>query len=96
MKLHRLAQRMIACAWPNCARFAMRVPRRYRLDTVPDLNKSTAMAATGQTKAAAAVQVKLSSQVYYIDHPDSELVEQLMADALGVADRDAMTGIVRQ
>jgi hypothetical protein len=50
------------------------------------------MAATGQTKAAAAVQVKLLSQGYYIDHPDSELGEQLMADALGVADRDAMNG----
>jgi hypothetical protein len=49
-------------------------------------------AATGQTKAAAAVQVELSSQGYYIDHPDSELGEQLMADALWVADRDAMNG----
>jgi hypothetical protein len=31
-----------------------------------------------------------------IDHPDPELGEQLMADALGVADRDAMHGILRQ
>jgi hypothetical protein len=66
------------------------------VDTVTDLNKSTAMAATGQTKAAAAVQVKLSSHGYYIDHPDSEAGEQLMADALGVADRNAMNGILRQ
>jgi hypothetical protein len=29
-------------------------------------------------------------------HPDPELGEQLMADALGVADRDAMHGILRQ
>ena len=65
-------------------------------DTVIDLNKSTAIAATGLTKAAAAVQVKLSSHGYYIDHPDSEAGEQLMADALGVADRDAMNGIMRQ
>jgi rhamnose utilization protein RhaD (predicted bifunctional aldolase and dehydrogenase) len=33
---------------------------------------------------------------YAIDHPDPELGEQLMADTLGVADRDAMHGILRQ
>jgi hypothetical protein len=66
------------------------------VNTVKDLNKSTAIAATSLTKAAAAVQVKLSSHGYYIDHPDSEAGEQLMADALGVADRDAMNGILRQ
>jgi len=66
------------------------------MDTVPDLNKATAIAATGLTGAAAAVQVKLSSDGFFIDHPDSELGERLMADALGVADRDAMHGILRQ
>jgi hypothetical protein len=66
------------------------------MDTVKNLKKSTAMAATGQTRAAAAVQVKLSSRGYYIDHPDSEAGEHLMAHALGVADRDAMHGIMRQ
>ena len=66
------------------------------MDTRPDLNKSKAMAATRQTKAAAAVQVKFASHGYYIDHPDPELGEQLMADTLGVADRDAMNGVLRQ
>ena len=66
------------------------------MNTRPDLNKSKAMAATGQTKAAAAVQVKFASHGYYIDHPDPELGEQLMADTLGVADRDAMNGVLRQ
>ena len=66
------------------------------MNTRPDLNKSKAMAATGQTKAAAAVQVKFASHGYYIDHPDPELGEQLMADILGVDDRDAMNGILRQ
>ncbi|MGA2289420.1 hypothetical protein [Bradyrhizobium sp.] len=51
---------------------------------------------SGKAKAAAAVQVKLSSHGYHIDHPDSEAGDQLMADALGVADRDAMNGILRQ
>src|SRR5712664_4558313 len=54
------------------------------------------MAATGQSRAAAAPRIKLLSHGYAIDHPDPELGEQLMADALGVADRDAMHGILRQ
>jgi hypothetical protein len=66
------------------------------MDTVPDLNKTTAIAAAVQTRAAAAVQVKLSPHGFAIDHPDPELGEQLMADTLGVADRDAMHGILRQ
>jgi len=66
------------------------------VNTVPDLNKATALAATGQTKAAAAPRIKLLSHGFCIDHPDPELGEQLMADALGVADRDAMHGILRQ
>ncbi len=66
------------------------------MNTVPDLDKATALAATGQTKAAAGVRIKLLSHGFSIDHPDPELGEQLMADALGVADRDAMHGILKQ
>ena len=66
------------------------------MNPVPDLNKATALAATGQTTAASAPQIKLLSHGFCIDHPDLELGEQLMADALGVADRDAMHGILRQ
>src|SRR6202163_2346781 len=66
------------------------------MKTVPDPNKATAIAATGQTMAAAGVRVKLSSLGFSIDHPDPELGERLMADALGVTDRDAMHGILRQ
>jgi hypothetical protein len=66
------------------------------VNTVPDLNKAAALAATGRTKAAAAVRVKLLSHGFSIDHPDSEVGERLMAEALGVADRDAMHGIHRQ
>ena len=64
------------------------------MNTVPDLNKTAANAATGQTKAAAAPRLKLSSRGFSIDHPDPELGEPLMADTLGVADRDAMHGIL--
>jgi hypothetical protein len=66
------------------------------MNPVPDCNKATATAATGQTRAAAAPRVKLSPQGFSIDHPDPEVGEQLMADALGVADRDAMHGLLRQ
>ena len=66
------------------------------MSTVPDRNKATAVAATGRNKAAAAPRIKLSSHGFSIDHPDPELGEQLMADAFGVADRDAMHGILRQ
>jgi len=71
------------------------------VNPVPDLNKATALAATGQTKAATpkaatAPRIKLLSHGFAIDHPDPELGEQLMADTLGVTDRDAMHGILRQ
>ena len=66
------------------------------VNAVPDLNKATALAATGQTEAAAAPRIKLLSHGFSIDHPDPELGERLMADALGVSDRDAMHGILRQ
>jgi hypothetical protein len=73
-----------------------RVPGNIDMNTVPDLNMATAIAATGQTRTAAAPRIKLLSRGFSIDHPDPEVGEQLMADALGVADRDAMHGILRQ
>src|SRR5712671_2282659 len=54
------------------------------------------MAATDQTKVAAAPRIKLLPHGFAIDHPDPELGERPMADALGVSDRDAMHGILRQ
>src|SRR5450631_1925575 len=91
---------MIACALPNRV-LPMRARGDIDVNTVPDLNKATAIAATGRTKAAAAKaaaapRIKLLSHGFCIDHPDPELGERLMADALGVADRDAMHGILRQ
>jgi hypothetical protein len=66
------------------------------MNTAPDLTMSTTIAATDQTKAAAAPRIKLLSHGFSIDHPDPEIGEQLMADTLGVADREAMHGIIRQ
>ena len=58
------------------------------MDTAPDPTISTAIAATDQTKATAAPRIKLLSHGFSIDHPDPELGEQLMANALGATDRD--------
>ena len=66
------------------------------MSTVPDLTKTTASAATRQAEAAAAPRIKLSPQGFCIDHPDPERGGRLMADTLGVADPDAMHGILRQ
>ena len=66
------------------------------MNTGADLDQPTAIAPAPRTKAAAAPRLKLSPRGFAIDHPDPELGEQLMADALGVGDRDAMYGILRQ
>jgi hypothetical protein len=67
------------------------------MNTAPDLAAMpTTITATDPTKAAAAPRIKLLSHGFSIDHPDPELGEQLMADALGVADREAMHGMIRQ
>jgi len=62
----------------------------------PDFTMPTTIAATDQTNLTASPRIKLQSHGFSIDHPDPELGEQLMANALGVADRDAMDGILRQ
>jgi len=97
LKLHRLATAndRLRVAEPR-ALYDARAGGDIDVNTVPDLNKATAIAATGQAKAAAAPRVKFLSHGFSIDHPDPEHGEQLMADALGVADRDAMHGILRQ
>ena len=55
------------------------------MNTAPDPTPSTAIAATGPTKAAAAPRIKLLSHGYSIDHPDPELGEQAPHQAKGVA-----------
>jgi hypothetical protein len=87
---------MIAYAVAEPCALPTRVPGNIDMNTTPDLNMATAIAATDQTKAAAAPRIKLLSHGFSIDHPDPELGEQLMTNALGVADRDAMHGILRQ
>ena len=67
------------------------------MNTVSDHTRpTTAAAATGPATTPAAPRIKLQSHGFAIDHPDPELGDQLMANALGVADREAMHGIIRQ
>ena len=66
------------------------------MNAVPDLDKPAAMAATGQARTVAAPRLKLSPGGVMIDHPDPALGEALMAETLGVADCDAMYGILDQ
>jgi hypothetical protein len=66
------------------------------MTTASEITVPTMVAAADQTKAPAPPRIKLSPRGFSIDHPDPKLGEQLMANALGVADRDAMDGILRQ
>ena len=67
------------------------------MNTVPDLAAvPTTITATDPANAAAAPRIKLLPHGFAIDHPDPQIGEQLMANALGVADREAMHGILRQ
>jgi hypothetical protein len=88
---------MIPCAWlhPRATRAAR--PGSIDMNTAPDLTPTTAIAAAAtRSETAATPRIKLLPHGFAIDHPDPELGERLMAEALGVADRDAMDGILRQ
>jgi hypothetical protein len=95
LELHRTAAASdrLRVAEPRACRACA---RNLDMNTAPDLTVSTTIAATDQTKAGAAPRIRLSSHGFSIDHPDPELGEQLMANAMGVADREAMHGIIRQ
>jgi len=66
------------------------------MNTAPDLALPTVIAATDPANATVAPRVKLQSHGFSIDHPDPELGDQLMANALGVTGSEAMDGMLRQ
>jgi hypothetical protein len=66
------------------------------VNTTPDLDKTTAMAATDKTRAAAAPRLKLTPRGVAIVHPDLRLGEALMAKTLGAPDSDSMYGMLQQ
>jgi len=53
------------------------------VNAVPDLNKATALAATGQTKAAAAPRIKLLPHGFSIDHRKTGHVASWLRFRLG-------------
>ena len=94
--MHRLAAANDRLRVPEPRALAARVQGNMDMNSAPNLTMPTATAATDGAKAAAAPRIRLSSHGFSIDHPDPDLGEQLMANALGVADREAMHGILRQ
>jgi len=64
------------------------------MNTAPDI--ATTPAAPAPIRAPIPRLKLVSPHGFAIDHPDPAAGEQLMASALGVADRDAMDGILRQ
>jgi hypothetical protein len=95
LKLHRLAAAAndrLRVAKPRVCRAC---EGSLAMNTAPDLAMPN-VAATDPAKTAATPRIRLSSQGFSIDHPDPELGEQLMANALGATDREAMEGILRQ
>jgi hypothetical protein len=56
----------------------------------------TSAAPAPPDRREATPRIKISRRGVSIDHPDQDTGERLMAAALGVADRDAMYGILRQ
>ena len=66
------------------------------MNTVPDLALPTIIAATDPANTAVAPRIKLQPHGFSIDHPDPKLGDQLMANALGVTDSEAMDGMLRQ
>ena len=66
------------------------------MNTIAEPDRTTPAAATGPSDAAVLPQIKFSPEGFSIDHPDPELGDRLMADALGAVDRDAMHGLLRQ
>lgn len=66
------------------------------MDTAQEQTEATAIAATRRMKPIAAPRLRFSAGEISINHPDPEIGEQAMAEILGVTDRDAMYGILRQ
>ena len=66
------------------------------MNTIAEPDHTTPVAATCPSDAAAPPRIKFSPEGFSIDHPDPELGDRLMADALGAVDRDAMHGLLRQ
>ncbi|WP_426610445.1 hypothetical protein [Bradyrhizobium sp. McL0616] len=66
------------------------------MTTSPTRNSAAPLAANDRTGLATSPRVKLSRRRISIDHPDPHVGAQLLADALGAVDRDALDGLLKQ
>ena len=66
------------------------------MTSMAELENAASVATSDPANDAVAPSIKFSPEGFSIDHPDPELGDRLMADALGAVDRDAMHGILRQ
>lgn len=67
------------------------------MNTIAEHDTTTPIAANDEAKAAVVPpQISFTPEGFSIDHPDPDLGDRLMAEALGAVDRDAMHGILRQ
>ncbi|MDA9498674.1 hypothetical protein [Bradyrhizobium sp. CCBAU 11357] len=66
------------------------------MTTALERHITSPLAASDRSAPAANPRVKLYKRRIAISHPDPQAGEQLLVEALGAADRDAMHGILRQ
>ncbi|MBW7972642.1 hypothetical protein [Bradyrhizobium sp. BR 10289] len=66
------------------------------MTTAPSLPATSPLAANDHSTRAAPPRVRLYKRRIAINHHDPQAGEQLLAEALGAADRDALHGLLRQ
>ncbi|WP_441234545.1 hypothetical protein [Bradyrhizobium sp. 930_D9_N1_4] len=66
------------------------------MTTTPELRITAPLAANDRSAPAPSPRIKLYKRRIAIRHPDPQAGEQLLAEALGAVDRDAMHGILKQ
>ncbi|QPF89894.1 hypothetical protein [Bradyrhizobium commune] len=66
------------------------------MTTAPSLRITTPVAANDRTGPTTSPRIRLTKRRIAISHPDPQAGEQLLAEALGAVDRDAMHGILKQ
>ena len=66
------------------------------MTTAPSLHVTSKLATNDRSACAANPRIKLYKHRIAVSYPDPQAGEQLLAEALGAADRDALHGILRQ
>jgi hypothetical protein len=77
-------------------RARLRQQRTQHMTTAPSLHVTSRLATNDRSAPAAPPRVKLYKRRIAISYPDPQAGEQLLAEALGAVDRDALHGLLRQ